>query len=488
MMGINGKGSEAVEPNRAAPSIASTSGWSRIAVYILLFILCAVTYHGMNDNYLFNDDFSWISEARYTMEWGNVLSMRVIGFFRPLVNVSFFLTERIAPENITFQYGINLLLHVLCCILVYHLIGSLGCGRAAAIIGAALFAVTSVHAGAVLWISARTTLLSSTLLLSSILLLMRKDTLSLPTLAAATLLYALALSAKETAIAGLPLILLLWRLYGDRPGLGKGLAASAAVSLSYLILRRLVMGGFVQDNWGPGLHMIRNIAGGFLYQAYPWPVFSLFYPRLSFIQESAHPFVPEIIVIPIMLLLFWAGRRTDGLRRFGAAAGWALIALLPSSLFTYRFFSTASITQSRYYYLSSVGTSMLIALFIGILWESRSVIRRSAAVTLCLLLATGYMLRVHRLEIKMDEFTFMYREITVALTEAADEFPRISTLAVEDPPMAFRYLEEAVRLERPRLKLVAVSGGRDEALAHSPCLYVTYSGEFPKVMRMEKLE
>lgn len=471
-----------------ATTLVSKGTGGRIAVYILLYILCAVTYQGMSDNYLFNDDFSWISEARYTMEPGNVLSTRVIGFFRPLVNISFFLIERTSPGNIPLQYRINQLLHVLCSILVFHLILSLDCGSVTAGLGAALFAVTSVHAGAVFWISARTTLLSSALLLASILLLLRRGKATGTALAFAVLLYALALSAKETAIAGLPIVLLLWILYRDRRRLGAGLAAFTVVSACYLVLRKLVMGGLIQNNWGPGLHMIRNIGGGFLYQVYPWPAFSLLYPRWTHIPEPAHPLVPEIVALPILLLLLWTGQRTGRTRCFGAGAGWALIALLPSSLFTYRFFSTVSITQSRYYYLSSVGTVILIALLIGILWESRGRLRRAGAVAICLLLAAGYMARVHRLERKMDEFTRMYREIIETIVDSADGFPAFSTLAVEDPPMAFHYLADAVSLERPHLRLLEVDGGREAAAAHSPCLYVTYEGTFPKVMRMEKVE
>lgn len=478
----------AADKNPAALTPARMGRIGRIAVYILLYILCAVTYHGVSDNYLFNDDFSWISEARLTMEPGNILSTRVIGFFRPLVNVTFFLIERSAPGNIPLQYRINLLLHFICSILVFHLLLSLGSGGTAAVLGAALFAVTSVHAGAVFWISARTTLLSSALLLASILLLMRGGGATVIRLVLSILFYVSALSAKETAIAGLAIVLLLWILYRERRPIGAGLAAFAAVSSCYLVLRKLVMGGFVQDNWEPGLHVLRNIGGGFLYQVYPWPVFSLFYTRWTHIPEPAHPLVPEIVVIPILLLVLWIGQRTGRARCFGAGAGWALIALIPSSLFTYRFFSTASITQSRYYYLSSVGTVMIIALLIGMLFESKGMLRRAGAIALCLALAAGYMTRVHRLERKMDEFTRMYREITETLVSAADEFPGFSTLAVEDPPMAFDYLAGAVKLERPRLRLLEVAGGREEAAAHAPCLYVTYEGTFPKVMRMEKLE
>jgi hypothetical protein len=470
------------------PSPAPCGMGGRIVLYLVLYILCSLTYHGMSDNYLFNDDFSWISEARYTMEWGNILSTRVIGFFRPAVNASFFLIERAAPGNFPLQYRINLLLHIICSIIVFHLVLSLGCGGVAAALASALFAVTSVHTGAVLWISARTTLLSTALLLSSITLLVRTKRAGAAAHVFAVILYTLSLAAKETAVAGLPLLLLLWLLYRNRLRLGPGLASFAAVTSLYLILRAFVMGGFVQDNWGPGPHVLRNVGGGFLYQLYPWPLFSLFHPRWAQIHESTHPFVPEILAIPVLLLLLWAGSRTGKFRCAAAGSGWALISLGPASLFTYRFFSTASITQNRYYYLSSLGTALLIAIFVGAVWDSRRRWARIGAAAIVVLLVSGYMVRAHRLERKMDEFTRMYREIITTIVEASDEFPAISTLAVLDPPMAFQYLRGGVALERPDLEVVEVTGGREEALDHSPCLYVTYSGTFPKVMRMEMLD
>ena len=59
-----------------------------------------IAYGDMADNYLFNDDFLWLSSARYDMDAGNLLIFRVIGFFRPMINASFFATERIAQGSL----------------------------------------------------------------------------------------------------------------------------------------------------------------------------------------------------------------------------------------------------------------------------------------------------------------------------------------------------------------------------------------------------
>jgi hypothetical protein len=81
----------------------------------------------------------------------------------------------------------------------------------------------------------------------------------------------------------------------------------------------------------------------------------------------------------------------------------------------------------------------------------------------------------------------MYRETVAAIVEESDSFPGYNAIAVEDPPLAFPYLADALALERPGWTAFEVTGGREEALRSAPCLYVSYSGEQPRIMRMERL-
>lgn len=481
-MGVNG---EQARTGAGVTGPVSGNMRSRAAIYMLLYLLCAVTFHGMTDNHLFNDDFSWLDAARHSMEGGGILSMRVVGFFRPLVNVSFYITEKLFPGNIPLHYSLNLLLHFVCTLLVFHLFSRLAGSVKTAAAGAALFAVTSVHTGAVLWISARTTLLSSALLLGSLLLLSGGRTARRTVTAG--LLFALALAAKETAIAGFFLAPLLYLSPSAARPSRTGIVLFCAISILYLVIRAFAMGGFLQANWGPGLHAARNVGGGFLYQFYPWPIFSLLWPQASHIQESAHPILPEIAAFPLAILLIWIGTRAKNRSLFMIGTCWALLSLLPSSLFRYRFFSTASISQNRYYYLSSVGTVLVIALLLRLLYGSRRMVGRYAAIVIFLVLMAGYMVRVDRLEKRWDEFTMMYHDIVGTLVEGVDELPGIRKIAIEEPPMAFSYLTRAVHLERPELLLVEVNG-REGAISQRPCLYVTYSGVWPKRMRIERLE
>jgi hypothetical protein len=511
-----------------AVAVATPAGGSgsdgfppRRTVYLLLLLLCLAPYRGVLNNWLFNDDFSWLREARYDMRPGNILTLRVVDFFRPVVNLSFYLTEKVAPGNVPLDYAFNLALHFVCALLAFHLIDNLLKNREVAACAAALFAVTSVHSAAVLWISARTTLLSSFFLLASLAVLTSSKGTAIVRVAASVALYILALASKEEAISGLlllGLLAVLWRGADGRAesageqairrasipppaaresrGIGgtralpsrSALVAFAGVTVVYLLVRHTIIGGMFRQNWGLGAHWIRNLAGGFLYQLYPWPFFSLFYPRGTYLPEPASAIMPEILALPLIAILLWAGYAARRAFAMNFAVGWALISLLPASLFRYRFFSTASISQDRYYYLSSLGTMLCIALLLSMLWTRGSRARRAAAIGIFVLLCAGSVLRDGRLERKWGDFTRMYREIVTSIVDESAAFSGTKTLAVEGSPLAFPYLADAIALEMPGWRAVELTGGRTEAERYAPCLYVSFTGTVPKVMRMEKID
>ena len=459
--------------------------WITPVVYVVLFVLCLITYHGITDNYLFNDDFSWMSRARFDMTPSNLFTYRVVNFFRPLINVTFYAFEHLAPGNLTLQYAFNLLLHFICSVLVFHLFIRLLNDWRQAAAGAALFAVSSIHTGAVFWISARTTLLSTALLLGAILLLITGKKRRRFTVISSTALFILSLLAKETAIAGLPILFLIWFLYRDEwkktAVLKTSIISWSVVSAMYLITRKLVIGEFAQHNWGPGLHMLRNTAGGFLYQLRPWPFFSLFYHKGTALQEPTHPVLPELLVIGVLAFIWFLGRVTERRREFTLGSLWALAALVPASAFMYRFFSTVSITQNRYYYLSSVGTSLLFVLVLALLWNSRKTILRTLSIAVLCVFIAGSIVRVDRLEKVWSDFTGMYRESVSFMVTTIEENPGYTTAALENPPLAFPYVADAVSLYKSDWKIKKVEGGVQQARPFAPCVYIMFNYDGDRV-------
>lgn len=453
--------------------------WITPAVYMVLSVLCLVTFHGITDNYLFNDDFSWMSRARYDMTPSNLFTYRVVNFFRPLINVTFYAFEHLAPGNLKLQYTFNILLHFICSVLILHLFTRILGNRWQAIVGAVLFAVSSIHTGAVFWISARTTLLSTALLLGAILVTISGKGRGRLTVISSTVLFVLSLLAKETAIAGLPILLFVWLLYRDdwksAAALKTSLISWSVVSAAYLITRKLVIGGFTQHNWGPGLHILRNTAGGFLYQLRPWPFFSLFYHKGTVLNEPTHQFLPELLVIGVLALLWYLGRVTDKRREYTLGTLWALTALVPAAAFKYRFFSTVSITQNRYYYLSSVGTILIFVLVLALLWNSRKTAARFASAAAIYIFISGSIVRVDRLEKVWSDYTKMYEESVGFIIANVEERPKYTVAALEEPPLAFPYVADAVSLYKPDWKVNEVEGGLQQAQHFAPCVYMLFN-------------
>jgi hypothetical protein len=446
-----------------------------VAFYAAALLVCLGVYSGVSGTYLYNDDFVWMSAARYDMNAGNVLSYRVIGFFRPVVNLGFFVTERVFPGNLPAYYYTNLLLHLLNCVLLFHLIRRVFASAVLAAVTSMLFLVTSAHASAVIWISARTTLLSSFFLLASLVVLAHPR----PGAGRAMLsmaLYGFALFSKETATAGLAAVAMLHVL--QRGGANtidkKTLGAFAVLTGGYLLLRHLIMGGFTQENWGPGWHIFRNVAGGVLFQFYPWSLAALTGVGET-IPESSRALWPELLALPLLAGLVVAGWRLHRLREMVFAVGWTLVCLVPASFFTFRFFSTSMATHDRYYYLSSAGMCLAVSLLLWTLWrvQRAKALARVAVTVVVVVVVVGETLNVGARKERWRTVTGNYRTLVSLVEERLDESRGLSTCAIENSPMQHAYLRHALRLERPHWTVEKVAS-EEEAVTHRPCLYVRF--------------
>ena len=456
---------------------------------LLLFLLCYVAYRNAVNNYLFNDDFLWLSSARYEMEFGNLFTYRVIGFFRPLINLSFFIMEKVAPGNIPQYYYQNIFFHYLNSILVFHLILSLLNNRTVAATTAVFFTVASFHTGAVLWISARTTLISTLLLLSSLVLLTRQVP-SRKTLIFSLVLFVLALLAKETAVIGVPLVGLLYLFFRtkDNPTFYlRALLSFTVITLIYLIVRSAVIGTFVQSNWAPGTHVAQNIIGGGVYQLLPWVAETLLIVSQKYlsvgkpviattITSATHPIWPEILIVPQLLFLILIAWKATKLREMLFAITWMFVCLIPSSFLTFRFLTFNSFTHDRYYYLSSIGACLAMVLVLSTLWESKRIKKFGTVIATVVLFVvfSSEALRLKFMEGKWERTTMGARRGTMAVIQRLDQLESFTTCAVENPPLKFRYFKNAILLERPGWNIVHITNGQTEALEHQPCIYLKF--------------
>jgi hypothetical protein len=492
-----------------------------IFLYPALLLICFLTYHNIFNNWLFNDDFLWLYHARYDMTPKNLVTFLVIDFFRPLINLSFYVIEQSLPGDVRVHYLLNFFVHYFNCILVYHLIRLLLQNKEIAAACAVLFAVTSVHQAAICWISARTSLLASFFLLASLLAMLSWLTVTGAAASSspgsrgspsdqslgqarstsrcgwqligfAVLLYMLALLAKETAIVGFPLALCLYifgRTEGTNPRQGRIVLVSfGAVTIAYLIVRTVLLGTNFSDNWGPGAHMLRNLGGAFLFQLYPWPVFGLGLVPYRSLQELNHPYLPEALALPAAAIVLLLGYKTGRFRDFLLAIGWMCIAGVPASLFRYRFFTLSSMSQDRYYYLSSVGSVLITVLLLAIVWRLRSRVFKLLAIGGFLFLVAGYIKDVQHIEKKWENYTRFDRNVVQTFVQNIDNSIPAPRVVVQDPPMEFRYLEKAVALERPAWNLVPITGGQTLSDSLLPCLYVYYQTSPRLVMNIKRFE
>ena len=485
---MSGNAPRTVKPQPPAPPPARDRGavFSKYFVeifYLLALGVCLYVYHGISSSWFFNDDFRWIRQARYEMQPSNLLTFQVIGFFRPLMNAVFYLTERIMPGNVSAYYGTNLVLHFFNGALVFHFLWRLFGSRMMAAGAALFFLITCTHWAAVGWISARTSLISTGLMISSLIVVLGQPPdrwrrwLSLG-------LYVLALAAKEEVVIG---VLLLVLIHVFRPAGGnllpdrRTIAYFAVATIAYVVVRTLVIGHVTQDNWSPGLHVLRNLSGGFLYQIYPWG-FATMFGVGYIIKPPTHAVWPEILALPVIVVMLvaarWLGRTREV--RFGLA--WLFIALLPVSLFRFRFFHTDWLTHDRYYYLSSIGSSLCVAALLAGLWHVtrwRKAMRTCVVVTI-VVIALGEPAAVANRLGRFQRMTRNYRLLLELVTRRMEQHPGLTTCAIEGWPVQKSVMSDMFRLERPDWNVVSVAS-KEDAAAHKPCVWVKFLVEPERV-------
>jgi len=292
---------------------------------------------------------------------------RFRSFFRPLVSASYALDHAVwGLERPLGYHGTNLLLHFLCCWIVYRIAISEELPWKAALAGAALFAVHPVHVESVAWISGRTDLVCAALALASFLAHRRargpEGTRSWR--AASVGLFGAALFAKEMA-ATLPLLIAADRwLDGRRPGRLRAALTTAAPYLAilvlYLVARHAALGREAAPLYVLGLES--HVATGlFVVARYTTlllaPVgLDAHYPYRP-IETLASPLALLGLTMVVMVALA-AGRavRTSGKTAFWIF--WTFAALLPVLAFG-RYGDV--LMADRFLYIPSVGIALLLA-------------------------------------------------------------------------------------------------------------------------------
>jgi len=388
---------------------------------------------------------------------------RFRAFFRPLVSLSYAADYAIwGPRPFGFHLT-NLLLHFLCCFMVYRIALREPIPAGAALAGAAFFAVHPVHVESVAWISGRTDLVCCLFFLGAFLAYRRSS--SAPRWRDRSLslvLFGLALFSKEMA-ATLPLL-----VFGDcwlakRQEAGSARAALSAawpylvVLVFYLVARRLVLGPATAP----------------LYELTPisWVLSAVFvlarYVTLLLVPvglDAHYPYPPvdraaDPFFLVSLAMLALVGLSGWWLWRRGSRSlfwlGWIFITLLPV-LALGRFGDV--LLADRFLYVPSVGLALLAAW--GVAWAVERGVpagrrRASIAVTLVIVVLFGA-LSLNRSKVWKEDLTLFNDMVRTSPTSA---------LVRNNLGLALYARGEYARAtEEFRL---AVSLGGDYALAHN---------------------
>jgi tetratricopeptide (TPR) repeat protein len=136
------------------------------------------------------------------------------GYYRPLINLSYWLDYRIwgmwAPGFRT----TNLIFHILCCMVLYHFLGALIGDRRVALWLALVFTVHPVNTEAVSWVSSRNNILATLFALSahSVYIRAQEKRNKTPFLILSAIFYGGAVLSKEFGVMLLPILFLYKRV------------------------------------------------------------------------------------------------------------------------------------------------------------------------------------------------------------------------------------------------------------------------------------
>lgn len=437
---------------------------NRAHVFVLLGITFSSYVTALGNGFVWDDrtllmDNPYIQDVRLLLDgllsdFWRVMDdpSRFRNYYRPLTTLTYFTDYAVWGENPFGFHLTNVLLHLTTVLLVYIVGRRIGLGPEGAFASASLFAVHPIHTESVAWISGRTDVLAAALTLAAFALV-RIENARWPKLflAAGTLLYFLALLAKEVAIL-LPATVAVHGLWlGRRDERARRrftatLACLVGASVAYLILRIVLLDmrlWLPRPSSAPVLAFNLPVIVGWYLLKLVWPLPLSAHVPLKLLPFERWPVVLAAVgaLVGAAILVRLAGRRNP-LGNFSAA--WTLLFLLP--VLNAGSFTDVLVAE-RFLYLPSVGFCWLV----GTLYEllprrAFSGISAKRAFVAATLFAAG-VVTLKRNLIWRDEIGF-FREMV--LTSGDYALPHnalgMAYLRSGDPQSAIPEFQEALRL------------------------------------------
>jgi tetratricopeptide (TPR) repeat protein len=383
------------------------------------------------------DDFSQIVNNRQVQSWEylpqllgshlwsqNGVEWSVL-FYRPLFSVWMLLVHTIGGLSPWFWHLSSIFLHVIATYLVFLLCRRLTQHDVGAAAASVIFAVYPIHVDAVTWVSASCEVLFAIFVLAAMLALVPGDGRGGDIEGAnrrlwiSALWFAAGLFAKETAIALLPVLLLLAWLQSKRrarPGgrLWMLAAPYAAVTAVYLFIRWVVL---LRSGVGAGEHSWAKVV-------FSAPSIFLFYLKKLFLPwnlsgcyENALIAAPGIgFWLPLLAILLalaavtWFAIRYDSL---SVLAGALIVMPVLPALAVIRIYPQGDLTHDRYLYVSTIGVALLAAIVVRRLWTLERRARVAMAAVVFGLIAAGATGTFFQQRYYQDNLAFYSRALDV---------------------------------------------------------------------------
>lgn len=320
--------------------------WLAAGFIVFVILVLAFTY-GRNLNHQFLSDDFWFLRLSSTMSFTDVLQnfSRPTSLYRPVIFLICYLNFHLTGWSPIAWHGVNLLLHVINCLLGYWLVVRLTHRPALALLSAGLYSIHFIHSEAISWMSGRTALIVTTFTLLTLLIYLRyarRKTL-LSGFTTGFLLLA-ALSSKEEALMVVPVMAVLdfWRR--DRFHWRSSLLSIfpftliAVASFLYRLPALLAVDSTAAYVPVIGLHILKNYL--FLFTGslvdldfrHLLEIWNAFRDSHNFsqllTQITRMGVIPAIIVVMFLyILLWWRGGKAVRLMLL-----WAILFFLPGSL------------------------------------------------------------------------------------------------------------------------------------------------------------
>lgn len=366
----------------------------------IILLITAITYLGTLKFDFVYDDFPqivynpFLRAWRYAPQffissvWKQVSPTSPGNYYRPMFLFLFRVCYAAFGDKEMWWHAVTLALHLLVTWLVYVLVKKMTGQFTTAWLSALIFGVHPMHHEVVAWVSATTESLFAVMFLVAFVayLKSREGSKAIWT-TVSCIFYILALLSKETAII-LPVLAFAYDWIQSAPegdatnrSLGERFKTAIApavwfapIAILYLLVRNKILSGlghsFGNASVGTWLMTLPSIlffyVRNWFYPVHLSESYDLFYQtRLSF----EHVLLPALILVPLIAAV-WMSRKQLGAKAVDLAMVWLVIPLLPA-LDTFVFRSD-ELVHDRYFYVPSIGASMLVALIIERFAKSQS--------------------------------------------------------------------------------------------------------------------